>query len=161
MAFNKGSVGAAAPDFRLMDHTGGEVSLYAVLANGPALLAFYPGDFTMVCTKQLCNYRDNMPTFRQYGLQVLGISGNTSADHQVFAKSFDFPFKLLSDPQKNVAKEYGCTSLLLLGGISRAVFIVGRDRRILYRYVEPTTLTHRKADEISENLKRLRSQGSI
>lgn len=49
----------------------------------------------------------------------------------------------------------------MLGNVSRAVFIVSRDSKILYRYVEPTTLTRRKADELLDILARLKQSGAL
>ena len=141
-------LGLEAPNFELSDQTGKTVSLHSVLKEGPVMLVFYPGDFTMVCTKQLCNYRDHWSDFKGFGIQVVGVSANTTQDHARFAEEFKFPFLLLSDPKKQVAKAYGCTSLLMFGGISRAVFLISKDGVGRYRYVEPTILTRRKASEL-------------
>jgi thioredoxin-dependent peroxiredoxin len=149
-------IGKKAPDFTLKDHLGGYVTLSKVYPVAPTLLAFYPGDFTPVCTKQLCNYRDNFEEFNKLGVQIFGISGNDTQKHAEFAKAYDFPFLLLSDPGQQVAKSFGCTSLLMFGRVSRAVFIINTKGIILYRYVEPTTLTHRKADELAGILSDLR-----
>lgn len=141
-------IGKKAPDFVLKDQSGGVVTLSKVTPVAPTLLVFYPGDFTYVCTKQLCNYRDNFEQFNKFGIQVFGISSNAKERHEEFAKTYDFPFLLLSDPGSQVAKSFGCTSLLMFGKVSRAVFIINTKGIILYRYVEPTTLTHRSAAEL-------------
>lgn len=141
-------IGKRAPDFKLKDHKGGEVVLSQVMGNAPTLLAFYPGDFTPVCTKQLCTYRDRIDDFKKYGVQIFGISSNPVESHAEFAKKYDFPFLLLSDVNKLVAKAYDATSILLLGKVSRAVFILNTSGIVLYRYVEPTTITHRKPEEL-------------
>jgi peroxiredoxin Q/BCP len=141
-------IGKKAPDFTLKDHQGGTVTLNQVTPVAPILLAFYPGDFTPVCTAQMCNYRDNFESFIKHGLQVFGISHNDPESHAKFAKEYDFPFLLLSDPENKTAKAFGCTSLLMFGKVSRAVFILNTKGVILYRYVEPTTITRRKADEL-------------
>lgn len=124
MTSQQAVVGERAPDFELPDSSGQGVTLGSLLKNGPLLLVFYPGDFTMVCTKQLCNYRDNREKFSQFGIQVVGVSANDPDSHSKFAQQYDLPFKLLSDPDKRVARAFGCTSLLMFGGISRAVFII-------------------------------------
>ncbi len=141
-------IGKRAPDFTLKDHHGGTVTLSQVTSVAPVLLAFYPGDFTLICTKQMCNYRDNFQSFIKQGIQIFGISSNSIEQHVQFAKEYEFPFLLLSDPGNKVAKIFGCTSLLMFGAVSRALFIVNTKGVILYRYVEPTSLTHRKADEL-------------
>lgn len=141
-------VGKKAPDFELSDHKGGKVRLYDSLKVSPVLLVFYPGDFKPVCTRQLCNYRDNMAHFAEFGVQLFGISENPTDRHGEFAQKFDFPFLLLTDPGYQVAKAFGCTTLLMLGRPSRAVFIINTKGIILYRYVEPTTITRRSAEEL-------------
>lgn len=153
--------GTTARDFELTDHLGGRFHLYSALEKAPALLVFYPGDFTPVCTKQLCNYRDHWKGFQSMGVQLVGLSGNSPSQHRAFAQKYDFPFPLLTDPNREVAFAYGCRSLLMFNGFSRAVVIVGRSRVVLYRYVEPTVLTRRKADELIGVLKDLKENGLL
>ena len=150
-----------APDFTLENQRHEAVRFSDILKNGPVLLVFYPGDFTPVCTSQLCNYRDSLESFQRFGVQLVGVSFNTPLQHKAFAEKYGFDFPLLSDPKKETAKLYGCTSLLMLGNVSRAVFIVSADGRILYRYVEPTSLTRRKADELLTILVGLKQSGAI
>lgn len=149
-------MGKRAPDFSLADAEGASHTLSDYCKKGPVLVAFYPGDFTLVCTKQLCSYRDNLEKFNKYGVQVLGISHNSPAQHEKFGAKYHFPFPLLTDPSNEVAKSFGCTSAWMLNRVSRAVFIVNSKQIILYRYVEPTVLTHRSADEIVDILGDLR-----
>lgn len=154
-------LGNKAPDFCLKNQNGNSVSLRDLLSKGTTLLAFYPGDFRLVCTEQLCNYRDNLDKFKEYGVHIAGISDNPPDAHAEFAKQFGFEFELLSDPGKAVAKTYGCTSLLMFGGISRAIFVVNKTGHAVYRYVEPTVLTRRKAGELLEALRALKERGII
>lgn len=141
-------IGKKAQDFSLFDHNGETFHLDEVCKKAPVLLIFYPGDFTAVCTKQLCNYQENLPRFQEYGLQLVGVSKNSREDHLKFASQYTLNFRLLTDPKNHIAKLYECRSKFMLGMVSRAVFIINRDRIALYRYVEPTTLTHRNADEL-------------
>src|SRR5688500_14695486 len=83
-------VGKRAPDFALKDHKGEEWALETALSGGSALLAFYPNDFGFFCTKQLCNYRDHYSDFKALGMQVIGISSNSVAEHREFADRSDF-----------------------------------------------------------------------
>lgn len=154
-------IGKVAPDFVLQDQNGVNVRLSDACARGPVMLAFYPRDFTLVCTKQLCNYRDNMSSFAGFGLQIFGISSNEGASHQKFGEAYKFPFPLLSDTDRSVGKRFDCTSLLMAGRVSRAVFIINRNRIILYRYVEPTVLTRRSATELVAVLRDLKKHGLI
>lgn len=154
-------IGKKAPDFTLNDHKGGKVTLSEVMNNAPTLLAFYPGDFTPVCTRQLCTYRDKIEDFKKFNVQIFGISSNPVESHAKFAEKYEFPFLLLSDPGKLTAKKYDCASILLLGQISRAVFILNTRGIVLYRYVEPTTITHRKPEELVHILSDLKENNLI
>lgn len=150
-----------APNFSLRNQDGEIVELKKACAKGPVMLVFYPGDFTPVCTKQMCNYRDSFEEFKKFGVQIFGISANSGIEHQRFSADYMIPFPLLSDPGKEIAKLYDCTSFLMMGMVSRAVFIISQKQFILYRYVEPTVLTRRKADELVGILTDLRKHKLI
>jgi thioredoxin-dependent peroxiredoxin len=149
-------VGKPAPDFALADADANTVRLSDACKKGPVLLVFYPGDFTMVCTKQLCNYRDKLSDFSEFGVQIIGISHNPSKDHKKFGEKYAFPFPLLTDPGREVAKRFGCASPWMLGKPSRSVFIINSKQVTLYKYVEPTTLTYRSGPELVGILKDLK-----
>jgi len=68
---------------------------------------------------------------------------------------------LLTDLKNQVTRDFEATSLLMLGKPSRAVFIISKQRVILYRYVEPTILTHRSADELLKILQDLRKNNLV
>lgn len=154
-------IGKRAPNFTLEDQSGEKISLYKILNNGPVMLVFYPGDFTLVCTKQLCNYRDAWPDFEKFGIQLYGISTNSTEEHLKFATKYEFPFKLLSDFDRTVALQYEVSSFIMFGRSSRAILILNSRGIILYRYVEPTALTRRKADELLLILQDLRDNGLV
>ncbi len=154
-------IGKRAPNFTLEDQSGEKISLYKILNNGPVMLVFYPGDFTLVCTKQLCNYRDAWPDFEKFGIQLYGISTNSTEEHLKFATKYEFPFKLLSDFDRTVALQYEVSSFIMFGRSSRAILILNSRGIILYRYVEPTVLTRRKADELLLILQDLRDNGLV
>lgn len=154
----KNKVGALAPEFSLQDHSGRTLTLSETCAAGPILLVFYPGDFTPVCTKQLCSYGDNMAAFKELGVQIVGVSKDSSKSHAEFAERFGFSFRLLSDPGHRVARAFGCSSMFMLGGVSRACIVIARDRTIRYQHVEPTVLTHRSAAELLGAINDLRAR---
>src|ERR1700756_471478 len=97
--------GEQAPDFelpgtdgsfRLSDHRGERV-----------VLLFYPGDNTMVCTKQFCSYRDRPADFSALGATVLGISAQDVDSHRGFIDNNNLTVPLLADVDGSVAKLYG------------------------------------------------------
>lgn len=123
-------VGDPAPDFTLPS-TQGEVTLSQRLANGPVLLVFYPGDDTPVCTKQLCDYRDNLAVFGELGVQVIALNRQPLASHEKFAKKHALPFPVAADEDGRVCKRYGASGLF--GMTKRALVLVGRDGRVRWR----------------------------
>ena len=143
-------IGKRAPEFTLPDQYGNDFDLYKTLTQSAVLLIFYPGDFRIVCKKQLCDYRDHLKTFYTNGVQLVGISADPMEQHLKFAQEFGFPFPLLTDSNHSIAKLYNCTSLLLFGQVSRAVYVVNRQGVILYCYVEHTHITHKTASLLSK-----------
>ncbi len=154
-------IGTRAPAFRLQTDEGQWVELAELLAAGPILLAFYPKDFGLVCTKQLCAYQEAIGEFTRLGCRVVGISKNDPESLRKFKAEYRFDFPLLSDPQHVVAKLYNVTSLMMMGGTSRAVVLVGKGGIILYRYVEPTVVTHRKPGQLLKVIEELRERGIL
>jgi peroxiredoxin Q/BCP len=149
--------GRAAPPFRLQDQDGAWVELGDLLADGPVVLAFYPADMSVVCTKQLCDYRDAYAGIRAHGVRVVGISPDPPARHREFLAANRFGFRLLSDPDMDVFQRYGVRARWLPMR-SRGLFVISRDGRIVYDRVEPTGLTHRSAAEVLSVLKDLEGQ---
>lgn len=123
-------VGATAPDFTLPS-TRGPFTLSKALAQGAVLLVFYPGDDTSVCTKQLCNYRDNLAVFADLGVQVVAINPQSEDSHRKFADKYHFPFPVVADAGKTICKQYG--ALNFLGLAKRALVLIGRDGTIKWR----------------------------
>ena len=118
--------GHAAPDFTLPDHAGRKVSLHALLDSSPVVLFFYPGDFTPVCTREVCMVRDLYAVLSAAGLSVLGVSPDSVASHKRFRQQYELPYTLLADSDKRVIRAYGVDGLLGFG-VRRATFLIGRD----------------------------------
>lgn len=120
------AVGSRAPDFTLPDQDGQAVTLSAVLARGPVLLYFYPGDFTPVCTREACAFRDAGPELQADGLQVLGVSPDSPAKHAEFRAAYGLDFTLLADQDRTVARAYDALGLFGLG-TGRVSYRIGTD----------------------------------
>jgi peroxiredoxin Q/BCP len=99
-------VGSRAPSFTLNDQTGKRVSSKE-LAGAPYVLYFYPKDDTSGCTKQACGFRDAFKGFGKLKARVIGVSPDSEASHERFAKKYGLPFTLLADPDKVLANAYG------------------------------------------------------
>jgi len=144
-------IGDTAPDFSLEDHRGQTFSLSGHLG-GLLLLVFYPGDDTLVCTRQLCDYRDGIEQFSDLGVEVVGISRDDPESHRRFRESHQLPFRLLSDPDMAVAAQYGCRGLL---GMKRGVFLIDAARTVRYAHVESLAVFRRSRDELIEVIRQL------
>ncbi len=146
-------VGDAAPDFELPS-TDGPKKLSSFKGKA-VVLVFYPGDFTPVCTKQLCSYRDDFAGLDGTGAQVLAISTDSLESHERFKKEKNLPFPLLSDADGKVSATYGLAGFLVK--TKRCLLVVAPDGRITFRKDEPLSLTYRKTDEIKDAVKKAQS----
>jgi peroxiredoxin Q/BCP len=145
------SVNDRAPDFSLQSDSGDTYRL-SDHAGERVLLVFYPGDNTPVCTAQLCEYRDGIEEFAGLGVSVVGISSDDLESHRGFRQKHDLPFELLSDPDLEVAKLYGCKGAL---GMKRAVFLVDEEGIVRYAHIEALALFRRKSEELLDVIRGL------
>ncbi|MEP0766667.1 MAG: thioredoxin-dependent thiol peroxidase [Fimbriimonadia bacterium] len=119
--------GDSAPDFKL-DTQQGPVTLKD-FAGSPLVLYFYPKDDTSGCTQEACDFRDAMPDFEHLGVKVVGVSPDSLASHEKFAKKHGLNFTLASDPDHKVAESYGVwVEKSMYGkkymGIERSTFVI-------------------------------------
>ena len=98
--------GDIAPDFRLFDADGREVSLSDFRGVRVALY-FYPKDHTPGCTRQACAFAAAFDELKALGVEVIGISRDSVASHRKFADKNSLPFTLLSDPDLKAISAYG------------------------------------------------------
>lgn len=132
MAKNIG-IGSKAPTFSLKDQNGVTINLGDALSTGPVALFFYPGDQTPGCTIQLCAIRDDWSEFTKAGIHVYGINPANADSHAAFANKHDFPFPLLVDENRKVAKAYDAEQDLLITKIvKRTVVGIAKDGDIIY-----------------------------
>ena len=132
------AVGEPAPAFTLRASSGETVRL-ADLRGRRVVLYFYPKDDTPGCTKEACDFRDRLPSFAKANAVVLGVSRDDEASHQRFAKKFDLPFPLLSDPDGAVCKAYGVWQQKSMygrtyWGIERTTVVIDEQGRIAAVY---------------------------
>ncbi|TMM16136.1 MAG: peroxiredoxin [Actinobacteria bacterium] len=141
-------VGEPAPDFelpgtqgtfRLSDHRGERV-----------VLLFYPGDNTMVCTKQFCSYRDRADDFAALGATVVGISSQDLASHEGFTAKHSLNVPLLADVDKRVASAYSAYSPRL--GTKRAAVVIDEQGIVRHRHDHLLGLDYQTVDELKATL---------
>lgn len=114
-----------APDFDLANQFGEHVRLSDYRGVRPVTLVFFPLAFSGVCTGELCALRDNLPLFREQGVELIGISVDSKATLRAWADQEGYDFTLLADfwPHGAVAKEYG-VFLEEKGFANRATFVI-------------------------------------
>ncbi len=127
--------------WRSKDHAGKILVVY-----------FYPADMTGGCTKQACGFRDGMDALRKSGVEVVGVSGDSVYNHQVFKRAHDLNFTLLADFDGRIARSFGVPfgkggelvrnvggeeHVLVRGGsAARWTFVFGPDGKLAYKNTE-------------------------
>jgi len=149
------NVGDTAPGFKLNDQASTAHSL--VDYSGEWLvLYFYPKDDTPGCTKEACEFRDDIAVLQGLNVRVLGVSLDDADSHAEFAKKYSLQFPLLADIDGDVANSYG--SLTKIGPLKfakRHTFIIDPKGRLakIYRSVKPVS----HSDEIIADIKLLQN----
>ena len=146
--------GMKAPDFTLNDKNGNPVSLSAFLGK-KVVLYFYPKDNTPGCTRQACAFAAAYDGFREKNVAVIGISKDSVKSHENFARKYDLPFVLLSDPELTAIQAYGVwQEKKLYGkvsmGVVRSTFLI--DEQGMIEKVMPKVKPDTNAEEILQYL---------
>ncbi len=136
-------VGEPAPDFEL-EGTAGQFRL-SEHSGERVVLLFYPGDNTMVCTKQFCSYRDRAGDFAALDATVVGISAQDLASHEAFAAKQSLNVPLLADVDGAVAKLYSAHGRL---GIKRAVIVIDEGGIVRHRHDHLLGLDYQSVDDL-------------
>ncbi|MEO2064575.1 MAG: peroxiredoxin [Christiangramia sp.] len=121
------------PEIRLKDQRGEDFQLQQLIGK-PAVIYFYPKNFTPGCTKEACNFRDSYQDFQDLGAEVVGISSDSESSHQKFAGKLNLPFILLSDSDKKARKSFGVKSSLLGMLPGRETFVFDGEGKLLHRF---------------------------
>ncbi len=126
-------VGDAVSDFTLLSAGGEHWQLSSKIGRVVALL-FYPGDETLVCTKQLCSVRDNWTKYLETGADIVGVSPGTVEAHLQFAENHKLPLPLLADTNREITNIYA-KHLWMPIWATRAVIVVDAKGIIRYKNV--------------------------
>ena len=100
-------VGDPAPEFEVEDDKGEPWKPQDHFGKKIVVVYFYPADMTGGCTKQACAFRDDFPKLEDEGVEVVGVSGDTAANHRLFKKAHNLNFALLADVDGKVADAFG------------------------------------------------------
>lgn len=126
------AIGDMAPEVEGTTSAGEPFKLSSFRGKKNVVLFFYPGDFTPVCTKEACGFRDIYAELGSKDTEVVGISKDSDESHKKFAQHYDLGFPLLSDADHAIAKRFGATNFLtaLLGRASRTTFLIDKQGKI-------------------------------
>ena len=150
-------VGDKAPDFKLQNETGKEISL-SDFRGKKVVLYFYPKDDTPGCTTEACSFRDVYDDILEAGAVVIGISKDDASSHEKFKKKYNLPFYLLSDPGHEVIEKYGAwQEKKMYGktqmGTARITLIIDEEGIIQKKYDKVKPENH--GDEILEAIRNI------
>jgi peroxiredoxin len=146
--------GSKSPDFELYSSPDKKLSL-AQFKGKRVILAFYPADWSPVCSDQMALYNEVLPFFEKYNAQLIGISVDSKWCHMAFAKNRNLRFPLLADfePKGAVSELYGAYNEVD-GESKRALFVIDEEGIIQWSYLSPDEINP-GADGILDALEEL------
>ena len=149
-------VGTKAPDFTLPDGDKKPRSLKDFLGK-KTVLAFFPGAFTGVCTKEMCTFRDSLSNLNTMNATVVGICVDAPATNKAFANANNLQFPILSDYTRAVIKQYdivhaGFGGLPGYQAALRSVFVLDKDGIVRYKWVTKDPGVEPKYGEVTNAL---------
>ena len=153
MDYMSPALGQPAPDFTLPGIAEAKRRSFTLSeARGSSVvLAFYPGDNTPVCTRQLCSYQDDLGSLTELDAQVWGISSQDVDSHERFAAKRGLTFPLLADTDRAVQKLYGVAGPL--GHTKRSIFVIDPAGVLRWSHISLLGVTYQDTDAIAEALK--------
>jgi glutaredoxin-dependent peroxiredoxin len=148
--------GDAAIEFKLPSKPKQEVNLADYIGKEKIVLLFFPLAYSSVCTKEMCEMREDWKQYESLGAKVFGISVDSPFVTDKFRQDEQIPFPILSDFNKDVSRKYGVLHEDLMGlkGVSkRSAFVIGKDGKVAYQWVTDDPGVQVKFDEIKAALR--------
>ena len=132
--------GEPAPDFTLPNHKGEQVSL-ADFRGRKLMLVFYPSDFSPVCTDQLSVYQEVLEQIRDAGVELVGVSVDSSWTHRAFRKQLGLEMPLLADfhPKGELSSRYGAY-LEDWGTTNRSLVLIDEEGTVRWVHESPSVI---------------------
>ncbi|MFN4245876.1 MAG: peroxiredoxin [Brevinematia bacterium] len=147
------AVGMIAPDFIGVTDEGKQIKL-SDYRGKYVVLYFYPKDDTPGCTKQACNFRDNMSEIASNDVVVIGVSTDSVESHKKFKQKYNLNFILVSDQKKEISSKYGV--LNFRGTSNRQTFLI--DDKGIIRYIWTTVNVNTHAKDVIAKVKEIKSK---
>jgi peroxiredoxin Q/BCP len=124
--------GGAAPDFEVTSSDGRKLNLADFRGKKNVVLYFYPADFTTVCTRETCGFRDMYEDLASKDTEIIGVSVDDDATHERFRKEHDVKFALVADTEKSLANRYEASNMFskLTGKTARVTYVIDKAGRI-------------------------------
>lgn len=167
-------IGEKVPEFTSTDDRGREWKSSDHVGKGVLVIYFYPADMTGGCTAQACAFRDDMSGLKEMGVEVIGVSGDSPENHQIFKKVHNLNFTLLADEKGEVAKLFGVPTkagssivreiegknVTLTRGVTAArwTFVIGPDGAVAYKNTDVKPAEDSKA--VREVVRKLKQDKS-
>jgi peroxiredoxin Q/BCP len=126
-------INTQAPNFTLPSTSGSSFTLRKDMADRPCVLYFYPKDFTLGCTAEACEFRNEFEEFANVDVPILGISKDDIATHLQFKEKYRLPFDLLADTAGLVTKMYDAI-IPIIGYTKRTTYLLDASHKIIAVY---------------------------
>ena len=153
-------VGQKAPDVELVD-TDRKATKISDLKGKTTVLAFFPGAFTGVCTKEMCKFRDDMSKLNSFSANVVGISVDSPFSNKSFKEANKLNFPLLSDYNRKAVNTYGI-SLNDFAGLKgyvaakRSVFVLDKDGVVRYKWVSDDPAVEPNYEQVAKEAEKIK-----
>jgi peroxiredoxin len=153
-------VGQNAPEISLID-TERKPAKVSDYKGKTTVLAFYPGAFTGVCTKEMCTFRDDMAKFNSLDANVVGISVDSPFSNKAFKDANKLNFSLLSDYSRNGVRTYGVALEDFAGlkgytAAQRSVFVLDKNGIIRFKWVAENPGIEPNYQEVAKEVEKLK-----
>lgn len=155
------NVGDQAPDITLVNLDREPVRL-PTLFGQPLVLAFFPGAFTGVCTREACTFRDGLKAFEEAGARIIGVSVDSPFAQKAWAEQHGLTFTLLSDFNRQAVKAFGVEDPnfakgFLPGVAKRSVFVLDGEGKFTYRWVSDDPTVEPNYDEVQQAVRKTKA----
>jgi len=126
------AIGTQAPDFEVTSSDGRALKLADFRGKKNVVIYFYPQDFTGVCTRETCGFRDMYEDLKSKDTEVIGVSFDDDTSHEKFRKEYNVEFALVADTNKDLARKFEATSLLgkIIGKAARVTYVIDKNGKI-------------------------------
>ena len=152
-------IGQKPPDFQLHDQDRKQQTLKDFIGK-KTVIAFFPGAFTSVCTREMCTFRDSMQTLNRLNAQVVAISVNDPFTNKAFSEANKLQFPILSDYGRETVRKFNVFHEDFAGlkgytAAKRSVFILDDKGVVRYRWISEDSGKEPNYDEVKDALARI------